>query len=255
MENPQPWVNGVEHLGKLIIRIHFVGGAVRDVDLRGVLTAEELRTLEADPKLLDQVGTRVVWPTGAHLDSAMLSLIHEGYGARAGGWPATAPPQPADAPFPVPPMATGGRSPADWMPPTSSSLSRLEKFDKMVRRFSERAPTLAEWWTTAQPRLVGDLSGAERRSILRNGRAVAKALSSHLQIFVEQLLEQTGAVDAIAEDAELAALVERAQRWNAIWELQQEQAAAAVFDPLENPQGYRVELEGRLRAVEESTSE
>lgn len=78
MENPQPWVNGVEHLGKLIIRIHFVGGAVRDVDLRGVLTAEELRTLEADPELLDQVGTRVVWPTGAHLDSAMLSLIHEG---------------------------------------------------------------------------------------------------------------------------------------------------------------------------------
>ena len=134
-------------------------------------------------------------------------------------------------------MATGGRSPADWMPPTSSSLSRLEKFDKMVRRFSERAPALAEWWTTAQPRLVGELSGAERRSILRNGRAVAKALSSHLQIFVEQLLEQTGAVDAIAEDAELAALVERAQRWNAIWEAAAGAGCRRCLRPSGKPSG------------------
>lgn len=98
-----PWIVGVEHLGEMVVRIHFAD-VVRDVDLRAVLPDEERRALEEDPALVTQVSTSVIWPNGARLEAAMLALIYQGFGSRK-GWPSAAPPRPADAPFPVPPLS------------------------------------------------------------------------------------------------------------------------------------------------------
>jgi hypothetical protein len=240
-----PWIVGVEHLGEMAVRIHFPD-VVRDVDLRAVIPDEERRALEEDPALVSQVGTSVVWPNGARLDAAMLALIYQGFGGRK-GWPRAAPPVPADAPFPVPPLSSVGAHPADWVQPTSTSLGRLNALQKMMAKLAANAESLRQSWEEeAQSRLAGELSSSERRAVLSDARARAMLLQRHLDLVVSQLT-QTAGLDAIAEgDAELRTLVEKAKRWNYLWADGQEAKAAETFDPLTDPGGFREELRARL---------
>jgi hypothetical protein len=156
----------------------------------------------------------VVWPNGARLDAAMLALIYHGFGARK-GWPTTAPPVPADAPFSVPALWTAGGHPADWVQPTSTSLRRLEALQTMLAKVAAGAAALRQWWAEdAQARLPGELSSRRRRALLGRARAEAGLLQLRLGPLSEQLT-QTAGLDAIAEgDPELRSLVQRAKRWN-----------------------------------------
>lgn len=240
-----PWVVGVEHLGEMVVRIHFTD-VVRDVDLRAVMSDEDRRNLEEDPDLVAQVATGVVWPNGARLDAAMLALIYQGFG-ECKGWPRTAPPVPADAPFSVPPLASAGSHPADWVQPTSTSLRRIEALQKMMAKVAGRAESLRQWWVEdAHPQLVGELSSGQRREFVSRARAEVRLLQLSLDPLMDQLT-QTAGLDAIAEgDPELRTLVERAKRWNYLWADREEAQAAAAFDPVAHPEGFREELRARL---------
>ena len=234
----------MEHLGE-VVRIHFAD-IVRDVDLRAVMSDEERRDLEENPGLAAQGGTAVSWPNGARLDAAMLALIYQGFGERR-GWPRTAPPMPADAPFSVSSLASAGAHPADWVQPTSTSLRRIEALQTMIAKVAGRAESLRQWWADdAHPQLVGELSSGQRRDLVGRARAEARLLQLSLDPLMEQLT-QTAGLDAIAEGApEFRSLVERAKRWNYVWADQEGAQAAAVFDPVTDPEGFREELRARL---------
>jgi hypothetical protein len=229
----------------MVVRIHFPD-VVRDVDLRAVMPDEERRALEEDPALVSQVSTSVVWPNGARLDAAMLALIYQGFGERK-GWPATAPPVPADAPFTVPPLSSGGTHPAEWVQPTSTSLRWLEALQTMMAKVATRVESLRRWWAEdALRQLVDELPSSQRRDLLSRARAEAVLLQRSLDPLMEQLT-QTAGLDAIVEgDPELRTLVERAKRWNYLWADREESQAAEVADPVADPEGFREELRARL---------
>jgi hypothetical protein len=176
----------------------------------------------------------------------MLALIYQGFGERK-GWPTTAPPVPADAPFSVPPLSSAGAHPADWMQPTSTSLRRLEALQTMMAKVAAGAESLRQWWAEdAHAQLAGGLSSRQRRDVLGRARAEARLLHLSLGPLMEQLT-QTAGLDAIAEgDPELRTLVERAKRWNYLCADGEEAQAAAVFDPVADPEGFREELRARL---------
>ncbi len=250
MDTMPPWIISVQHLGELIVRIRFVD-VVRDVDLRAVLSADELRALQAEPGLVQQVATRLLWPNGVELEPAMISLIHAGYGARK-GWPETAPMPSGDRPFPVPQWVIEGDHPLDHTPAASSAAWRLEQFGHLVRGLATSTEALVAWWAEAQSTLLDELTEDDRRSTVRHGRTAAGMVEHQVRDLLEHLLVTAGVDAVLAADADLVDLVRRATRWNAFWEAAQEEEATAVFDPLTNPDGFREELRARLSASPES---
>ncbi len=70
---------------------------MRDVDLRAVLSTEELAGLTEEPTSIGDIRTTVMWPNGLHISPEMLDLIYAEFGERK-GWPKTVPPVDPHAP-------------------------------------------------------------------------------------------------------------------------------------------------------------
>ncbi len=248
-----PYIMGTEHLGDYIVRFHFAGRVVRDVDLRAVLSTEELAELTAGPRSIGDIRTTVMWPNGLHISPEMLDLIYAGFGERK-GWPKTVPPVDPNAPFPVPPLQDigvtkiGGGDPARFVLSSSGASWRTRQIDALFESLRRNVERLVLWWEEAREQLP-ELSEAEdRRRTLSSGLADVTMTRMALQS-LEQDLRYAASGDAlVTADEDVRTLVAEATRWNEVWVAQQIVAAADIIDPLENPRGFCEELRARLSA-------
>lgn len=153
-----------------------------------------------------------------------------------------------DRPFPTPSYRLpAGTHPADIDPQTSWSPGGLRRLGGVVKALDRDAAELAVWWAETRPVLEGDLGPGKRRQHLRHARTLVWMVSMGLHGLAETLTHMA-ACDAMAgADEELVSLFDQAMCWDFTWAYRQEDAAAATCDPLDNPEGFLVELRYRLR--------
>lgn len=255
-ERFHPWITGTEHLGGTVVRFHFAGSVVRDVDLRAVLSSEDMAGLEAEPSCVGQVRTTVMWPNGLHVPPEMLDLIYAGFGERR-GWPTTAPSLDPEAPFPFPPLRdTGvwtigrGPDPAAQTLASSAASWRRRKIDAVMETLRKDVDRLMLWWAEARDKLAELVDAEDRRKVLRSGLADVGMTSMALRS-LEEFLRDAGWGDALATaDPAVIDYITEATRWNEVWVVREAIAAAEIIDPLENPRGFCEELRARLSLSE-----
>ncbi len=124
----------------------------------------------------------------------------------------------------------------------------LRRLGGVVKRLDRDAVELAAWWAETRPVLEGDLEPGERRRHLRHARILARMLSVALEGLAETMTHMAACDAMAAADEELATLIDRAMCWDFTSAYRQEDDAADVCDPLDDPEGFRVELRRRLEA-------
>jgi hypothetical protein len=152
-------------------------------------------------------------------------------------------------PFPVEPYGEiGGRHVADCEPQTSTSAGGHRRIEGVLRHLARSVGDLEEWWQDAQPSLAGDLDPEARRRVLRHARATLGTLPLILESF-ERALTDIAAANAVADaDDDFRGLLDQAVRWNFAWTFRQEQEAAALRHPLDDPKGFLGHFKRGLRA-------